>query len=80
MKLWWVHCETLVATLMAYRLTRNQVWWLRFVKVCVCVCVCACVHVCVCVCVCVIRSLFSQVNTASHPTSSLTLFRHITTP
>jgi hypothetical protein len=33
MKLWWVHNETMIATLMAYQETRDQRWWHMFVKV-----------------------------------------------
>ncbi|MDR2546423.1 MAG: AGE family epimerase/isomerase [Lachnospiraceae bacterium] len=32
MKLWWVHCEALVATLMAYSLTRQEQYWAWFAK------------------------------------------------
>eukprot|EP00047_Mylnosiga_fluctuans_P017606 m.63049 g.63049 ORF g.63049 m.63049 type:complete len:399 (+) comp7170_c0_seq1:109-1305(+) len=33
MKLWWVHNETMVATLMAYKVTREEKWWKKFVQV-----------------------------------------------
>ena len=34
MKLWWVHCEALVAWLMAYQSTRKREHWEAFVEVC----------------------------------------------
>ena len=30
MKLWWVHCEALVAALMAYSVTRDHKHWVLF--------------------------------------------------
>ena len=33
MKLWWVHCETMVGMLLAFSVTRDPVWWRRFEKV-----------------------------------------------
>lgn len=33
MKLWWPHCEALIAHLMAFRATRDPADWARFVKV-----------------------------------------------
>jgi N-acylglucosamine 2-epimerase len=33
MKLWWVHCEALVATLMAFRMTRDEDFWTWFTKI-----------------------------------------------
>lgn len=33
MKLWWVHCEALVATLMAYQTTLDPNHWLMFKQV-----------------------------------------------
>lgn len=32
MKLWWVHCEALVAHLMAYQVTGNEEHWRNFTK------------------------------------------------
>jgi hypothetical protein len=32
MKLWWVHCEALIATLMAYHVTGNTKYWDLFKK------------------------------------------------
>eukprot|EP00049_Salpingoeca_infusionum_P016280 m.330893 g.330893 ORF g.330893 m.330893 type:complete len:436 (-) comp16050_c2_seq2:121-1428(-) len=33
MKLWWVHCEAMVGTLMAFKVTKDPVWWEKFEKV-----------------------------------------------
>eukprot|EP00054_Salpingoeca_dolichothecata_P017003 m.100914 g.100914 ORF g.100914 m.100914 type:complete len:306 (+) comp22259_c0_seq2:139-1056(+) len=33
MKLWWVHNETMVAMLLAYKMTKEQKWWDRYEKV-----------------------------------------------
>ncbi len=33
MKLWWVHNETMIATLMAYEATKDTTWWNLFEKV-----------------------------------------------
>lgn len=33
MKLWWVHNEAMVATLMAYSITKDDKWWKWFEKV-----------------------------------------------
>ena len=62
MKLWWVHCEGMLASLVAYRDTRERRHWEIFalmaqlclskVRVRICVCEQACVCVCVCVFVC----------------------------
>ena len=34
MKLWWVHCEALVALLMAYQCTRKEGHWRNFTNIC----------------------------------------------
>ena len=33
MKLWWVHLETMIATLMAYEVTKDPNWWNTFEEV-----------------------------------------------
>lgn len=33
MKLWWVHCETLISLLMAYQTTGDDIMWERFCEV-----------------------------------------------
>ena len=33
MKLWWVHNETMIATLMAFKATKQPEWWALFEKV-----------------------------------------------
>ena len=33
MKLWWVHCEALIATLMAYHATSKMQYWDLFKKI-----------------------------------------------
>ena len=33
MKLWWVHNETMIATLMAYAVTGDAQWWHDFQRV-----------------------------------------------
>ncbi len=32
MKLWWVHAEAMIATLMAFCVTKDEKWWHRFLK------------------------------------------------
>lgn len=39
MKLWWVHCEAMVATLMAFTATRQPHWWRMFTQVYVMACI-----------------------------------------
>lgn len=34
MKLWWVHCETMVASLLAYQYTREARHWQMFHEIC----------------------------------------------
>ena len=34
MKLWWVHCEAMLALLMAYRVTRERQHWEAFTSMC----------------------------------------------
>ncbi len=34
MKLWWVHCEALLAFLMAYQATGKEEHWKTFIEIC----------------------------------------------